>query len=231
ATWRQSENTWVTSRNANKNDAKQLFPAAFKDVKGEKAKGKKLVPTGCHEEGGQEGGKSCLRKGPIILALNRASCSCLLCQTAWRHQVAVTKTGPEIQTSKRRSRNYWLQLRRKLLAKVTSPLVDACPLSRVKTVTTLVENKKTQLVVLKHAMGSCQAGGLPACPALEGQAAAIGSQADLYHCHLEEPWLSWWKPSGPFTMTGKMRAILTREATSLVQVLGLLEKGKAEELL
>ena len=86
----------------------------------------------------------------------------------------------------------------------------------VNTVTTSVGNKKAQLVAIAHDVGPielavfppvlCYRMGFPYC-IIKGKA-RLGCLVHRKICtnvaftQEDELWLSWWKPSGPMTMTG-----------------------------
>lgn len=116
---------------------------------------------------------------------------------------------------------------------------------------TIVENRKAQLVVIAHNMDPTERVVLP--PALghkmgipyyiiKGKA-SLGRLVPRKTCpmvistqvHSEDKGAqrSWWKLSGPMTMTDTMRPAITGEATSWVHSRGRfakLEKAKAKQL-
>ncbi|EDL41560.1 mCG113035, partial [Mus musculus] len=109
----------------------------------------------------------------------------------------------------------------------------------VNTVTTLVENKKAQLVVTAHDVDPIElVVFLPACVERWGCPTAssrerpgwgtwsTGKHAPQLLSHrltrkTRVLWLSWWKPLGPIIMTDMRRSVATGEATSWVLSLWL----------
>ncbi|KAL0616689.1 60S ribosomal protein L7a [Plecturocebus cupreus] len=114
----------------------------------------------------------------------------------------------------------------------------------VNIITTLVENKKAQLVVIAHDVDSielvfflpalCCKMGVPYC-IIKGKA-RLGRPVHRKTCttvvfiqltrKTKALWLSWWKLPGPVTMTDMMRSAVTEEATSWVPKTGFCHVGQ-----
>lgn len=104
----------------------------------------------------------------------------------------------------------------------------------INTVTILVKNKKTQLVVNAHDVDPIKLVVFPPTLSLdEGSLCIVKSQvgwgiwptersvpplpSHRLTREIKELWLRGWKPSGPIIMTNMMRSAITRETTSWVQ--------------
>ena len=106
---------------------------------------------------------------------------------------------------------------------------STCPLSKV---TTLVENKKAQLVAMAHDMDPielvvfltalCRKIGVPTASSSRGRPGwgtwstgrpALPSPSHRLTRKTKELWLSLWKPSRPITTTHTVRSATTGEAT------------------
>ncbi|XP_035317385.1 60S ribosomal protein L7a-like [Cricetulus griseus] len=135
-----------------------------------------------------------------------------------------TSTGQ--RQSRRRSKSCWPMLRRRLLAKGMSQLRGHLFFN---TVTTLVANKKAQLMVIAHDVDPielvvflpalCRKMRVPCC-IIKGKA-RLGRLIHRKTCttvaftqvNSEDKvlWLSWWKLLGPITTTDMMRSDATGE--------------------
>jgi hypothetical protein len=125
-------------------------------------------------------------------------------------------------------------LRKKLRAKRTSQVRDCLSSKQESIVTTLVENKKAQLVVIAHDVDPIELmvflpalfkrWGYPTASSRERPgwgASSTGRRAPLLPSHrltqkTRVLWLIGWKLLGPITTTDRTRSAATEEATSWV---------------